>query len=309
MIKYPNTYQDKLMAAINNNKLPESEIQPLQKACALYKKWIMKIEKIYKAKNISSDKKVYLLVQDLNKYKNYIDINLIYDSQNDFLYRQKGQMKLASSVIEEFLPRLIHPSIIVNFSKNQLAVGPTKALSNVQFKSNISGIYIGGGLSVKEKDQDFSISKKLFLKASHNKDYSDSFEIKTHLSFIAAECKTNLDKTMFQEALATASDLKKLVLGAKYFLVCEWLDMRPTDTSITDIDSVLILRKSKRIPENIRKHFDKAKGRQKYRSAYLKQLSSNPIYPEVVMEIVKHIRSAINSQNADEKETLKRGFF
>lgn len=308
MIKYPTTHKDKLFAAINNNKVPKSEIQILQRAYKVYEKWISEIEKIY-SKKISSDEKAFLLVKELNKYKNYIDINLIFDSKNDFLYRQKGQMKLGSSIIEEFLPRLVHPSIVGKFNKKQVIIGPTKSLSNLQFKSNITGIYAGGGLSSKEKDQDFSISKKLFLKASHNEDYSDSIEVKTHLSFIAAECKTNLDKTMFQEALATASDLKKLVLGSKYFLICEWLDMQPINTSFTDIDLVLILRKSKRMPSDIRKHFNKAVGRKKYRNIYLKQINSNPIDVEVIMKIVTHIRNAIASQNIDEKKILDRGFF
>lgn len=308
MIKYPTTHKDKLLAAINNNKVPESEVQCLKRAYEAYKKWISEIEKIY-SKKLSSNEKVSLMIKGLNKYKNYIDVDLIFDSKNDFLYRQKGQMKLGSSIIEEFLPRLIHPSIVGKFNKKQIIVGPTKSLSNLQFKSNITGIYAGGGLSSKEKDQDFSISKKLFLKASHNEDYSDSIEIKTHLSFIAAECKTNLDKTMFQEALATASDLKKIVLGAKYFLICEWLDMQPIDTSVTNVDLVLILRKSKRMSSDIRKHFNKAAGRKKHRNIYLKQTNSNPIDVEVVMKFVTHIRNVIASQSIDEKKVLNRGFF
>ena len=308
MIKYPSTHRDKLIAAINNNKVPRSEIQPLKQACKMYKQWIASINLIYNKKT-SLDKKISFLVEKLNNYKNYIDIELIFDSKTDFLYRQKGQMKLGSSVIEDFLPRLIHPSIIGKFDTKQVIIGPVNSLSNLQFKSNITGVYNGGGLSVKEKAQDFSISKKLFLKASHNKDYSNSIELKTHLSLIAAECKTNLDKTMFQEAIATASDLKKMVLGSKYFLICEWLDMQPIDTSVTDIDSVLILRKSKRISENLRRHFNTASGRKRYRDIYLKQINSNPIDVEVVMQIVINIRNMIFLQNIDEKKALKKGFF
>ena len=309
MIKYPTAHKDKLVAAINNRKVPASEVQSLKTVCTFYKKWISKIGKIYNMKDITSNKKVALLVDELNKYKNYIDIDLIFDSKNDFLYRQKGQMKLSSSVIEEFLPRLVHPSIIGKFDQKQMIIGPTKSLSNLQFKSNVSGIYSGGGLHIKEKDQDFSISKELFLKVSHNNDYSDSIEIKTNLSFIATECKTNLDKTMFQEALSTATDLKKLVLGAKYFLVCEWLDMQPVDISVTDIDSVLILRKSKRMPANIREHFNTVPGRKKYRNTYIKQITANPISSEVIMKIVTHIRNSIALQNVNEKKVLDRGFF
>ncbi len=309
MIKYPTTHKDKLIATIKNKKVPSTEVQRLKKACTLYKKWISEIETIYNIKKITVYEKIYLLVEALNKYKNNIDVDLIYDSKNDFLYRQKGQMKLGSSVIEEFLPRLVHPSIIGNFDQKQVIIGPIKSLSNLQFKSNISGIYTGASLYAKEKDQDFSISKKLFLKVSHNSDYSDSSEIKTHLSFIATECKTNLDKTMFQEALSTATDLKKMVIGSKYFLVCEWLDMPPIDTSVTDIDLVLILRKAKRISANIREHFNTTLGRKKYRNTYIEQIKAHPINSEVIMKIVTHIRNMIALQNINEKKALERGFF
>src|SRR5258707_5790168 len=50
------------------------------------------------------------------------------------------------------------------------------------------------------------------------------------------------DKTMFQEACATAHDTKSAVAGAKYYLLCEWLDMTPVSTAPTDID-----RKSTRL--------------------------------------------------------------
>ena len=309
MIKYPTVHKDKLIAAINNKKVPVSEKRNLKKALELYKKWISNIEKIYNMKNIVLNKRINLLVDELNKYKNYMDIDLIFDSKNDFLYRQKGQMKLSSSVIEEFLPRLVHTSIIGKFDKTQIIIGPTKSLSNLQFQPNTSGIYPIGILHIKEKDQDFSIAKKLLLKVSHNDDFSDSTEIKTNLSLIATECKTNLDKTMFQEALSTATDIKKMVLGAKYFLICEWLDMKPIDTSVTNIDSVLILRKAKRISANIREHFNTVSGRKKYRDAYIKKIISNPINPEVIMKIVTQICNTIALQDINEKNVLNRGFF
>ena len=52
---------------------------------------------------------------------------------------------------------------------------------------------------------------------------------------------------MFQEACATAHDVKAAVSGASYYLLCEWLDMTPLSTAPTDIDEILLLRKAKRI--------------------------------------------------------------
>lgn len=62
-----------------------------------------------------------------------------------------------------------------------------------------------------------------------------------------AELKTNLDKTMFQEASATAHDVKQAVPDAKYYLLCDFFDMTPISTATTDIDDILITRKAKHL--------------------------------------------------------------
>ena len=89
----------------------------------------------------------------------------------------------------------------------------------------------------------------LFLKASHNQDFSDSED--TNLAYLAVELKTNLDKTMFQEASATAYDLKLALPSSRYFLLCEWLDMTPISTALTAIEEVIVLRKAKRMSANV----------------------------------------------------------
>lgn len=57
---------------------------------------------------------------------------------------------------------------------------------------------------------------------------------------------------MFQEAAATALDVKTAVPVAKYYLLCEWLDMTPISTATTAIDEVIILRKARRLASDIR---------------------------------------------------------
>ncbi len=94
----------------------------------------------------------------------------------------------------------------------------------------------------------------------------------THIAYVAAECKTNLDKTMFQEAAATALDVKIVVPAAKYYLLCEWLDMTPINTSTTAIDEILILRKAKRLPSNVRRAFNTVKGRRQNRESFVEYL-------------------------------------
>ena len=59
-------------------------------------------------------------------------------------------------------------------------------------------------------------------------------------------------RTTFQEACATAHDVKAAVSGARYYLVCDWLDMTPLSTAPTDVNEILLLRKAKRINSNVR---------------------------------------------------------
>lgn len=92
---------EKIISAIQSNKMPAKDVPRLEMALQKYDEWIEKLNAI-NAETV--DELVEKLVAELNTYKNYIDINLIFDSEEDFLYRQKGQLKLDNTVIEEFMP-------------------------------------------------------------------------------------------------------------------------------------------------------------------------------------------------------------
>src|SRR2546422_2143690 len=51
-----------------------------------------------------SNERLKRMVELLNEYRLWVDVEVVFDSPDDFLYRQKGQLKLDSSIIEEFLP-------------------------------------------------------------------------------------------------------------------------------------------------------------------------------------------------------------
>jgi hypothetical protein len=70
---------------------------------------------------------------------------------------------------------------------------------------------------LKQKDQDFAISRRLYLKASHFESFEKSIVKETNIAYLACECRTNPDKTMFQEASATALDLKSSVPSSLRF--------------------------------------------------------------------------------------------
>ncbi len=305
MSTYPTPNLDKLKAVLENEKLPQQDKPRVQKAIERYKKWVADLDTVTGI----PEEMIKKMVELLNEYKFYIEVELIFDSEDDFLYRQKGQLKLESSIIEEFLPRLIQPVIIPEIKGIDVEVGPINAFSSLYFASSLSSPQVGGGMSIRTKTHDFAIGKRLYLKASHSFSFEESTEAETHIAYITAECKTNLDKTMFQEACATAHDVKSAVPGAKYFLICEWLDMAPISTTPTDIDEVILLRKGKRLSSNIRKDFNESQKRKGCRQKYIAYLKQYPLLHERFQRFVEHIRKLVKSEELIENDVLERGFF
>ncbi len=294
---------DKLKALLENEKLPETDYTRILDAKTRYNNWIEKLKSVQG----EYDKIVTDMVNLLNEYKQYIELNVIFDSENDFLYRQKGQLKLDNTVIEEFIPVFLNTVLSDLFQDHDLCFGPTTCFSGIRFESSILGDQVGGGMNIRTKDHDFAISRSLFLRSSHQKDFQHSLTEQTNIAFIAAECKTNLDKTMFQEASATALDVKLAVPGAKYYLLCEWLDMSPISTNTTTIDEILILRKAKRLSSHVRQEFSTLQGRVKNRKKYVQYLEVNPFSKEVFLRFLNHVSSIVveNSEN----DVLMKGYF
>ena len=236
MFELSTPHGDKLIALLDNRKLPTVEKPRVEAAIERYNLWLQTLRGLEGGMEI-----VPQMVSLLTSYKRYIDVELVFDSDDDFLYRQKGQLKLDNSIIEEFLPIMVTTVFKDQLKDQGLQFGPTSCFSALRFESTLRASPAGGGMSLRSKDQDFAISRKIFVKASHKKDFSDSSSGEANLAYIAAECKTNLDKTMFQEGAATALDVKTSVPGARYVLICEWLDMAPISSSITAIDESLFL--------------------------------------------------------------------
>ena len=249
------------------------------------------------------------MVASLNRYKTSLDLDLIFDSRYDFLYRQKGQLKLDNSVLEEFLPLLIQRVFSDRLVDGGLVLGPSNAFSQLRFDSNLLKRETGGGMAVRSKDHDFALARPLFLKASHWEDFRECREESTHLAYVAAEIKTNLDKTMFQEASATAHDLKLAVPDARYFLLCEWLDMTPISTAVTAIEEVIVLRRARRVSAEIRKHFSTVAGRRENRDAFEQRLSEHPLSPEAFQRFLHHVGRLLDDGSEKEREVLDRGWF
>lgn len=303
MADLPATHGDKLKALLENPKLPPADKEKVNQAISEYAKWRSSFSSVAGTK----DEKIDRCVSELNKYKNFIEIDLIFSSHDDFLYRQKGQIKLDNTVLEEFLPLFVNCIFSEIVQKKKLILGPTTCVSGMRFDSSLASEVAGGGIELRQKNQDFAISKKLYIRASHHASFEASVTRETNIAYLACECKTNLDKTMFQEASATALDLKSAVPSAKYLLLCEWLDMTPISSSTTAIDEIIILRKAKRLGSNDRKDFSTYAERSTRLGSYREFLSSNPYRNETFKRLIEHIESMITDSVED--EVLKRGYF
>lgn len=303
MLQLPTPHGDKIRALLDNPKLPASDRSRVKQAIARYDAWVSQSRKISGA----SKQAIVALVALLNKYKQCVDVDLIFDSHEDFLYRQKGQLKLDNSVIEEFLPVLITTMLSGELREKELSFGPTNCFSGLRFESSLNAMKPGGGLVIRSKAQDFAISRKLYLGASHNADFQEAVREETHVAYVVAECKTNLDKTMFQEAAATALDVKAAVPSAKYYLLCEWLDMAPISAATTAIDEIILLRKCKRLPVNVREEFNTWRGRKNDRAFYVNYLESHKFSIDAFTRLVNHIQALFRDDTED--SVLARGYF
>ncbi|MCY9805359.1 Bpu10I family restriction endonuclease [Vibrio scophthalmi] len=298
----PTPHLAKINAAITNTKVSEEAKNILRGLLEVYRQWIVDMNAV----EGSRSEIVSQLVNLLNNYKYHVDYNVIFNGGVDFLYRQKGQLKLDNTVIEEFLPHLVSKAFP---ELNGVTFGPTSCFADAYFVSNLTTSTYGGGLKIRQKDQDFAIGKKLYIKTSHNSDFSRNESVETYLGYVTTECKTNLDKTMFQEASATAHDVKMAVPGAKYFLMCEWLDMTPVSTASTDIDEVLLLRKAKRIGSSDRKHFSSIEGRREKSDWYSQFLINNPYQISVFQRFIDYIEELVEVEEPEENIAIANGYF
>ena len=296
-------HYQKLTACLNNRRLPEADKQKLEEAVERYHSWIASLEKVECGQVDTVEK----LVEATNKYKRFIELDLIFDSSENFLYRQKGQLKLDNTILEEFLPQLVFRSL--RGIDNSFELGPRKTFSGLSFLSSIGNPGQSGEPTVKSKDQDFILGKKLYLKSSFDPKFQDYKLIESHLGYVCAECKTNLDKTMFQEAVATSRDLKVAVPGSLYFLICEFLDMTPVSIVSTQIDDVLIVRKTKRMSSNIRQEYRTPEARKFRRQEYVEFLDSSKYYSDVFQRMIDKIQALIDDASPSVDRVLNEGHF
>lgn len=303
MLKLPTPHYDKLIACLNNSKLPAADRDRVEEAQNKYQQWIQELESVESGQSDTVEK----LVEATNRYKRFIELDLIFDSPDNFLYRQKGQLKLDNTILEEFLPQLIYRSL--RGIDDSFEIGSKSTFAGLSFLSSLGNPGQGGEPTLRTKNQDFVLGKKLYLKTAFDREFTNSKLVESHLGYICAECKTNLDKTMFQEAVATSRDLKIAVPSSLYFLVCEFLDMTPVSIASTQIDDVLIVRKCRRMSANIRQEYRTPESRREYRQEYADFIDGSKYYPDVFQRMIDKIQTLVGDTAPRVEQVLERGHF
>ena len=156
-----------------------------------------------------------------------------------------AQSKLHSTVMEEFLYYLFKDiSCLVG---KTLEFGSVKAYSNMYFAPpNIDGFEKEPNLIINVKDQDFSISKKIDIESKVSAGNQWIPKV-IYVPIVSIECKTYLDKTMFESGAATAEKIKKGNPYCMYLIVTETYEISADmDPRYSDINQIYVMRKQKR---------------------------------------------------------------
>jgi hypothetical protein len=277
----PNTpHLDKLQAAIRNPKCEREDVRLLEEAMERYRAWKAAVN----AASGTAKPRVIAMTRLLNEYKDFLEVELIAARGSAFMKRQKGQLKLDNSVLEEFLIDLTQAAVLTGLPDFPLTVGPNTAFMSLSFAPPaLRALNEAPVVALKVKDQDFIIGKEIHYRFSPDPAFAADKTASGSLALavLAAEVKVNLDKTMFQEAAGTASRLKQGCPYSQYYIVNEYLDMAPEDCRLTAIDNVFLLRHAKRLPFERRSVLAEVRG----------QHENCPIEPEVIWRFVKKIQA------------------
>jgi len=126
----PNTpHLDKLDAACRNMKCDDADVRLIEEAKERYRAW----KTAEQALTATGKPRVIEMTRLLNEYKDFLEVELIAARGSAFIKRQKGQLKLDNSVLEEFLIDLTQSTVLTGLPDFPLTVGPNTAFMSLSF--------------------------------------------------------------------------------------------------------------------------------------------------------------------------------
>lgn len=264
---------DNLEHKLKIEKIPENR-RLLEEIKAKYLVWKEANEQIKGTGYQDIKRKVELL----NEYKDFIN-QPKFKKEGGNNYGFTSQSQLHSSVLEEFMYYLFKD--INKLCNKELHWGRTQAYTNLYFAPpNIESFESSSNIVINVKNQDFSISKKVILKSKVSN--SDTWqENKLYVPIVCIECKTYLDKTMYEGSVSTAEKIKKGNPYCIFLIVTETYEVSlDVDPKYSSIDQIYVLRKDSK---------------------------DNPIFDDVVWDLFQFVENHINSEWYNVSERIKKG--
>ena len=180
----------------------------------------------------------------LNDYYDFFaEYDLSHEQKIDDVF--SAQSKFRSTVLEEFLAILLHDAVyacLKDVPEAKVEIGAVKAYANLYFFSkDFASFASEPSLGINVKDQDFAVYRNVKIRMD------DGEPVLTSVPVVAIECKTYVDKTMFEGAAATAEKLKAGNPYTMFAIVAETYEIdRSFIPAYSRIDQVYILRKGSR---------------------------------------------------------------
>lgn len=217
-------------------------------------------------------------VKLLNEYKAFID-QLRFKKEAGNRRGFTSQSQLHSSVLEEFMYYLFKD--IEKLQNKHINWGRTKAYTNLYFAPpSIDELEKSSNIVINVKDQDFSVSKEIILKSRvvNNENWQES---KICVPIVSIECKTYLDKTMYEGSVSTAEKIKRGNPYCIFIIVTESYEVSlDVDPKYSQIDQIYVLRKDN---------------------------PGNPIDEGLVYDLFRFVESHINSDWYNIRSKMKKG--
>mgnify|MGYP001596658620 CR=1 FL=1 len=259
-----------LCALFLNQNLDAADLARRDEVMVRYNSWRTSLQNL----NIDNYSQcIRTSVALLNDYKNFIDIDFSADGANNaWLYRNRGQTKHSSSILEEFM------IIMVNLLFSQLLgnwfLGPKKTVFNLDLR------LVGDDnfeINSVEKDVDFAIYREFSLG-------DRTFAV----SKLGLELKDHVDKTMLSGVSTDANIYHTCFPNGFYGLVAGWRDLGPDSYQpLRHLDCFTLLRKAKRIsaprtPTRLREFWN-----------------NNPYQADVFEHLFDHVRFSLEQGDTE----------
>jgi hypothetical protein len=186
--------------------------------------------------SVSNDEKkdTDRLVDLLNNYKDFIE-------HERFRKNFNAQTKLHSTVLEEFIYYVFR---LIPKIEDSMRLGSMEAYTNLFFApKNLQALNSDCGVNIYTKDQDFAIAKTATIVATPEGQNSEKRH-KIQIPVVSVECKTYVDKTMYEGSVATAERIKQGNPYSRFIIVAEFYAVSlDVDPSHSKIDQIYVLRR------------------------------------------------------------------